>query len=121
MSVQQIYPAAKVAGDWWADRLSSNHANKRDAFSALIAKKISEQFDGGKAVVWTEVDYDPQGLMLEAVREVIDDKCDGYMFSADGILPRKHELCVYRDKLVPKEGYGNFTDIILVKNEESAK
>lgn len=126
--------AAEMAGKWWADRLDERHADKREAFAAAVSTRIDDQFSGraywdwsgrsegdgkGTKVVRTSCDYDPQGLLLEAVREVIDPKCRGSMFSADGILPTKHGLDVYADHLRPKEGYGNWTEKIPVVTEHA--
>ncbi len=128
---KQALKAAQMAGAWWAERLDEAHAAKREAFAKAVEKRILEVFEGkvgwdsidrkhegnGKPakLVCTNVDYDPMGLMLEAVHEVIDPECRGRMFSARGILPEKHSLDVYRDRLMPKEGYGNWTDAIRVQ------
>ena len=83
--------AAEMAGKWWADRLHKNHAGKRDAFAVAVAKRVDMAFngeaawdwagpakpDGPKDYVFTESDYDPKGLLLDAVREVIDPDCRG--------------------------------------------
>jgi hypothetical protein len=120
----QIELAATMAGKWWADKLDEYHAEKREAFAVAVAKLVAEELRGDAYWVWnegrkvgdgtpvqcvtTEVDYDPQGLMLDAVREVVEPNCRGMLFSARGILPDKHMLQVWPDKLVPKEGYGNW-------------
>lgn len=127
----QLLKAAVLAGNWWAERLNSAHAGKREAFALAVAIRIDKALRGVCSWNWndridheepfkprerveTEVDYDPRGLLLEAVREVIDPACRGCMFSADGILPRKHALGVTRTTLSPKEGYGNWTSDIEV-------
>jgi hypothetical protein len=55
-----------------------------------------------------ECDYDPHGHLLTAVRAA-GLECQGMMFSARGILPQKHNLDVFPNRLIPKEGYGNWT------------
>ncbi len=113
--MDQISAAAKMAGEWWAERLSSHHADKRSAFAAAVAKHCEHEMRARREPhCWLEVDYDPQGPMLAAVRDVIDPECRGMMFSARGILPQKHELEVTPTKLRPKEGYGNWTAEIRV-------
>ncbi len=119
----QISRAAKMAGDWWADKLHPAHAEKREAFGRAVARHVEAglrgtvqfTFDGMKpgngeprAYLATACDYDPQGPILEAVRDVIDPACPGFMFSARGILPSKHALGVTPTVLSPKPGYGNF-------------
>lgn len=111
----EIEKAAIQAGEWWADRLDSSHAEKKNAFASAIAIRIKKEMIDGKQKVFLECDYDPQGLLLEAVREVIDPQCRGFLFSARGILPPKHSLMVSRERLVPKEGYGNWTEEIVIK------
>lgn len=117
--MNQIQAAAKMAGEWWAERLYPAHADKKEAFAAAVAKACEADFKHRLGTVsFLEVDYDPRGPMLDAVREVIDPGCVGCMFSARGILPEKHSLRVTPTKLTPKEGYGNWTaeiDVPLVK------
>ncbi len=114
--MDQIAAAAKMAGEWWAERLSNQHADKRAAFAAAVAKHCEAELRARSQDprCWLEVDYDPQGAMLAAVREVVAPDCAGMGFSARGILPQKHELEVTPHKLRPKEGYGNWTAILRV-------
>lgn len=130
--MDKIAVAAKMAGEWWAERLYKEHADKREYFAQAVAMRVEDALRG-KAYwdlsgcreewngdppesIYIGVDYDPEGLMLDAVREVISQECRGTLFSARGILPQKHGLRVERDKLTPKEGYGNWTAPILVPN-----
>ncbi len=113
--MDQIAAAAKMAGEWWAERLSSQHADKRAAFAAAVAKHCEHELrTRPEPHCWLEVDYDPQGPMLMAVREAVNPNCVGMGFSARGILPQKHELEVTPFELKPKEGYGNWTAAIEV-------
>jgi hypothetical protein len=113
--LDQIAIAARMAGEWWATRLDSCHLNKKDVFALAIAKRVDKELRLKPEVgVYLECDYDPQGILLEAIREVIEPSCRGYRFSADGLLPQKHSLEVWRDRLSPIEGAGNVLDDILV-------
>lgn len=60
---------------------------------------------------WTEFDYDPCPLLEDAINTVFPDLSSWDMKL---ILPRKHSLKIYTDKLRPKEGYGNSVDDISV-------
>lgn len=105
--------AAQMAGKWWAKLLQKG--NKKQ-FAKEIEQRVLAQFQKNEDKTlgfYLECDYDPQGIVLEAVN-AIGIKCRGYMFSARGILPQKHSLFVTKDKLVPKEGYGNWTEEIEV-------
>ena len=107
MSKKQRQAAAHVAGQWWADRLDPQHAEKRQAFAEAIERLVADALKREK-FVRLESDYDPQGLLLDAVRE-IGIECRGFLGSSDGILPRKTYILVRPDRITPKEGYGNWT------------
>lgn len=104
--------AAQMAADWWAERLRQGD---REAFRADLAKRIDAALDD-HGIVFTENDYDPQGILLESVR-AIGIECRGFMFSGKGIFPDKHALDVTERMLTPKEGYGNWTAEIPVTAE----
>lgn len=122
MSIQK---ACEMAGEWWAARLNEVYATKREEFAKRVTALCLEEFTKqqannhrkSKLYLYTSVDYDPEGLLLVAVRELIDPNCRGVFFSARGILPEKHSLHIMEDKLWPKEGYGNFTAEIFVSNQ----
>ena len=101
--------AAHVAGEWWAHRLQKGDKEK---FARAVEKRVFEKLQTEKFVD-LECDYDPQGILLDAVR-AIGIECSGMFFSANGILPQKHSLRVTEDWLEPKEGYGNWSDKILI-------
>ena len=105
-----IEKAAEMAGEWWAERLQQGN---KEQFAEEIRVRVLEKLQTRERV-YLECDYDPRGILLEAVR-AIGIECRGFMFSADGILPRKHALQVRHDRLEPKEGYGNLTEIIKVE------
>lgn len=106
-----VLKAAEMAADWWVERLQQGD---RKAFRDYIVKAVSEQLPDAK-FIRLECDYDPCGILLEAVRAA-GVECRGFMFSAKGILPEKHSLKVRIDRLEPKEGYGNWTDAIPVQS-----
>lgn len=84
------------AANWWAERFEL--AEKRDQFKSALLKHLP---DGDWSIY---NDYDPQGYLLDAVREVTE--CRGFMFSGDGLVPRKTGMIREDDKLIAKEGYG---------------
>lgn len=102
--------ASRIAANWWADRLQSGDKEK---FRKSLQLAIFEELESGKKIVHTECDYDPRGILLDAVN-VAGNDCGGFMFSAKGILPLKHSLEISATELQPKEGYGNWTDPIKV-------
>lgn len=106
--------AARMAGEWWAERLQQGD---KDKFAQEIKWRVFEELQREK-FVFLECDYDPHGILLDAVH-AIGIECRGMFFSADGILPRKHSLRVTESLLEPKEGYGNWKDVIPVPDEEN--
>jgi hypothetical protein len=104
-----ISKAAEMAPQWWTDRLQQGD---KSTFKATLENLIQIELDSDGRC-FTNVDYDPSGPVLEAVRAA-GVECQGFMFSAKGILPMKTSLWVYPDKLSPREGYGNWTDEIKV-------
>jgi hypothetical protein len=131
--MDKITIAAKMAGEWWADKLDAAHADKKEAFANAVSTRVEQALRGqyhwdwfGKRsdgngqpieLVQTECDYDPNGLLLEAIQETVNSNCRGFLFSASGILPEKHKLIIKLDFLEPKEGYGNWKDPIKVEVE----
>jgi hypothetical protein len=101
---------AKAAADWRTKRLQSGDKEKFRAFLEVEILKALET-DGQ---IFLECDYDPFGLLLDAVKEAGHKDCRGFMFSARGILPQKHTLDITPGLLKPKEGYGNWTAEIKV-------
>ena len=101
--------AAKAAAEWWADRLQRGD---RGAFIVSLQASVLNGLERN-GFVELECDYDALGPLLDAVRAA-GVECRGFGFSADGILPRKHDLTVRPDRLEPKEGYENWTDHIPV-------
>lgn len=110
---QSIESAAAMAGQWWAERLDPQHADKRDAFAKAVAKQVMSAYEPGQPVE-LECDYDPRDALLRAIHDV-GIECRGSFFSARGVLPEKHALTVWPDRLEPKEGYGGWVDDIRVE------
>lgn len=103
--------AAQMAAKWWADRLKQGD---KAAFEKVLCGLIEGELAlNGRCYI--EVDYDPDALLLIAL-EAAGVECRGCMASAEGILPMKHSLWVFPDVLKPKEGYGNWTEVIEVDN-----
>jgi len=111
--VSHLHPAAVAAARWWGFRLQAEFRGDREIFERHIAESITYRFRAGHTLVVMECDYDPSDILLEAVR-LAGVECRGFGFSADGILPRKHELLVRPHLLEPKEGYGCWSEKIVV-------
>lgn len=118
--------AAEMAGQWWAERLDNEYADKREAFAAAVEKRVLQELGGECYWDWhgeehkgqgrperctTEQDYDPHYCLIPALVEALPGVSTWKLRSA---LPNKHSLDVYADRLKPKEGYGNWTPEIQV-------
>lgn len=126
-----IEKAAQMAGNWWAKKLNNQFESSKLNFSDFVKNLIINVYEGniicsrdGEIIsgnnhrlpyVVTSVDYEPEGIILVAVRCILIPKVEGYMFSAKNIFPFKHDLKVTPTFLEPKEGYENWTDIIKVE------
>jgi hypothetical protein len=131
MSVEK---AAKMAGEWWAKRLSDKYANKRTAIASAVESRVAQTLNGAAYWDWNGqrkagsgkpapsvsviCDYEPLALLASAVQEVFGDELTSFQLftSLQDLFPRKHDLVVTRDRLRPKEGYGNWTPDILVSD-----
>lgn len=129
--MKRVVLAAKMAGDWWATLLNDKYAERRPALSAAVAQRVAETLNGVAYWDWqgfrcegsgqpesecyVECDYEPKGLLANAVAEVFGDMPAHKLFtSMQDLFPRKHDLRVTRKALHPKEGYGNWTAAIKV-------
>ena len=129
--MDQVQTAAKMAGDWWAERLSDKYADRRPALAAAVAQRVADTLNGAAYWDWlgvrcegsgkpesqcrSECDYEPKGLLASAVAEVFHDMKRWELFtSTQDLFPRKHDLRVTREALHPKEGYGQWTAKIRV-------
>lgn len=131
--MKQIAVAAKMAGQWWAERLADEYASARPAFAAAVEKRVLQELRGECYWDWwgkrndgvgyddhssAESDYDPHNCLIEALHEALPDVPD---FNLKYALPQKHSLDVYADRLCPKEGYGNWTADIPVPAPKKKK
>lgn len=136
--------AAYLAGNWWASRLNEKYLERQADFADEVTRLVDlvllgeiawewesfervgingEKVTGSRTVkvkgnLWesqpecrTEFDYDPCPLLEDAIDAVFPGLD---YFDKKQILPRKRELKIYQDKLIPKDGYGNWCDEILV-------
>lgn len=128
MKKELINAAARMAAQWWGERLHSQHADKRAAFVAsvrdltrrtLLGEIAWKTFEvepvalggGTREYMIIESDYDPGHVLLKAVRDTVKPDCRGCGGSSDGVLPYKTALTINiaQRVLSPKEGYGNYT------------
>lgn len=92
---------AEAVASWWANQLDDSHGPEatvafRDALADMVER---EQFSGRETYEhrWAlEVDYDPSPT-LRAALQVAGIECRGFMFSAEGILPAKTRMKIWRD------------------------
>lgn len=109
MNHNLIQATAQAAAQWWADRLEQGD-------KAKFIERLSELVRGdleARGHCTLRCDYDPQGYLLDAVRAAGVD-CGGYFFSARGVLPERHTTRIEIGLIEPKEGYGNWTEKIVV-------
>lgn len=109
MNTELIEATARRAAQWWADRLEQGD-------KALFVERLSELVRGdleARGHCDLSCDYDPQDYLLDAVRYAGVD-CEGNFFSARGVLPAKHSTWIEAGLIEPKEGYGNWTEAIVV-------
>ena len=93
----------------------------REKFEAYVANAVEAEFkkcveSGISPRCNLKCDYDPWDILLDAVHAA-GVECRGCMYSAEGILPMKHNLRVTPGKLEPKEGYGHWTAPITVAED----
>jgi hypothetical protein len=93
---------------WWAERWIPDAT--REAFRAAVrlrheAWEYDVPSDYGGCLLELSCDYDPRGMLLEAVRDA-GHECRGFMFSAQGLLPSKHCVLIHIGNAEAKAGYG---------------
>lgn len=107
--------------------MSDKYADKRAEFAVAVAENVEAVFLGNAQWDWfgdkslpgsvpyphvwvnTECDYEPMGLLIDAIVRVFGDAAKGVGNAGQDFLPRKHALSIGLDKLMPKEGYANNT------------
>lgn len=92
---------ARIAASWWAGELDGHHADRRVLFEESLYNHLLKN-EG-----WDFIgnDYDPSPILIDAVRDA-GICCDGYMFSGDGIFPRKTSMFRQGTMITVKVGYG---------------
>lgn len=119
---RKLKPAALLAASWWGARLNPNHADKRAAVEAAIASVVDSHLRANRGFrVHLECDYEPKGLLDEALRSAGFEGVPLLDMWRGKVFPEKHDLDVYEDRLCPKEGYGNWTREIAVKGRPILK
>jgi hypothetical protein len=95
MNTKEIGAVATYIANWWTERLEQGD---KEAFRSYIHRYVADNLAAspGRPYLSLECDYDPLGPLLEAVHAA-GVECEGYSFSADGILPRKHSTDIYPD------------------------
>jgi hypothetical protein len=86
-TIQYPPEAIDAAVRWWAANWGPDETQVKfaDALREVLSVPV-EPTHANDALILA-VDYDPQGLLLEAIRKF--QECRGFMFSAEGILPLK--------------------------------
>lgn len=134
--MNNIEAAAKMAGEWWAEKLIGDFKEKSAEFAKAVETRVLAElrhechwpyfndrvkgpcpFYKHRQISFTECDYEPKGLLFEAINEVFPNAENTNLFLR-GILPQKHSLTVTPDMLKPKEGYGVFCEHIMVNPVE---
>ena len=92
-----------VIVDWWTERLMV--MEKRAAFRLALIPLVETLLATGRTF-YLRVDYDPEHELLAAVRAA-GIECNGFMWSAQGILPMKTSMRIAGDVIEASEGRGS--------------
>ncbi len=118
--------AAKMASEWWIERLKPRHAHHAPKLAEEIRSRVLQELRGECYWDWwgerhegaghenecrIEFDYDPHGLLIPAWAEATG--LPGW--ESRDAWPIKHSLDVTTTELRPKEGYGNWTAAIPIR------
>lgn len=95
--------AIDAAVDWWAANWQK--AGSKAAFRAALHELVTAYAAEEDGRILLECDYDPQGLLLQAV-QTVEPNCRGFMFSAEGLLPMKTHTWIRPHEVTLKHGYG---------------
>jgi len=89
---------------WWTERFMV--ADKCEAFREALRTVVERELAVPEVrSLLLDVDHDPKGFMLEAVRAA-GVECSGTMFSAKGILPEKATMTITADRVEVRDGRG---------------
>ena len=102
LKIPLIKRTAKRAAEWWSERLLQGD---RQAFRESLEISIVRMLRKNK-YAHIEFDYYPDATLFEALQVAGVGERDA--------LPRKHDLTIKPGSIKPKEGYGNWTDEIIV-------
>ncbi len=129
-----------MAGERWAEKLIGGFKLKSAEFAKAVETRVLAELKG--ECHWpysnervkgfhrcykknpessaTRCDYEPKGLLVEAINEVFPD-AENTQYRLRDILPQKHELLVFPDRLKAMEGYGNWIEEVFVTIDVDAK
>jgi hypothetical protein len=120
--------ALEAAAAWWAQQLQVRQ--KRAEFGRELLHLLKKEWEKAeeearldptwKPFVRLNVDYDPEGLLLDAIRNV-GINCRGCMGSADGLFDRKTRSDVGAGFFSVREGYGAFWRDVFGKGRGAAE
>jgi hypothetical protein len=100
--------AIEAAVTYWSGLLE--RVGSRERFAEKLRNELIERWSRASELpvfprVFIGVDYDPCPVLLSALRACEVD-CAGFMFSADGLFPRKHTSVLTDGAFAVSEGYG---------------
>lgn len=103
--------AAKIMSSWWASKLLD--ASKREIFAEKLEPLVVSGLTEAESIIrgyldfFLYVDYDPDHILLEALR-LSEIPCRGWGFSASTIFstPPKTGIRFENGKILTKTGYG---------------
>jgi hypothetical protein len=118
-----ISKEARIAADWWKERLDAATPEQQETFRAKLEELINVEFNNPKSPFvfgpsddpWLKVqtDYDPDEMLVNAL-DAAGIAPTGFIATCDGLLPRKHMLQIHKGYIEVKEGYGYWVQPILV-------
>ena len=121
-SPRQLIRAGELAADWWGSKLLPEHADNRGQFEQELQLRVTRTLaDSNPKEVMLEVDYDPQGLLLDALRAA-NIPCSGQMCSADEVFGfRKSWMRVEPSVITISHGYAARWQFWAVSEEAEAE
>jgi hypothetical protein len=112
----KVVPVLEAAIAYWTGQLVPQ--DKREDFRNELSKLLYREAEKDPALVFYDhdgqagqplrlnVDYDPQGILLTAIRNV-GIECQGVFFSAQGLFPYKTRTYIRAGRFWVSEGYGS--------------
>jgi len=113
----KIEETAKAAAEWWSSRLVRVDEAQTKAFEEALNKRVKfELMTHGR--VRLEHDYHALGILGEVSEATIKTRTpkpkDENIFMGHELFPQKHVTTITAGLIKPKEGYGNWTDDIVI-------